>query len=371
MTSTRRELFTPHYQPPSGSSVTPTVVERKLGRTGLKLFPVGFGCMVTSDASVLDRAVDLGVNHFDTARVYQRGNNEAMVGAALKDKRKRLVISSKTLASDRAGAMEHLEESLKALRTDYLDIWYLHDKRAASGITDELMEAQQAAKKQGKIRFAGVSLHTAHAEVVPAAIRAKVFDVVLLTYNFATGDRWNPLLQSLSQAGIGVVAMKVMAGSFGIDPSYDYRKSRQTLHRQGASLAALKWVLRNPNVHCAIPSMTDTDQLEENVRAAREPFQESDHKTLADQLQRIRPLYCRMCGDCGGVCPKGVPVPDVLRCLMYADGYGQFPLARQEYLSLPARAHAVGCGECVECTMKCPHGVHIAERVKRASELFA
>ena len=98
----------------------------------------------------------------------------------------------------------------------------------------------------------------------------------------------------------------------------------ETLKKPGAMLAALKWVLSNPNVDTTIPSMTDMDQLDENLKAMSVPFGEDDETTLAAQLEHIRPMYCRTCGQCDGVCPRGLPVADVLRYLSYADGYGQY-----------------------------------------------
>ena len=82
---------------------------RTLGRTGLKVTTVGMGCMITSDPSVIERALDAGINHFDTARGYQHGNNERMVGAALGKRRKNIVLSTKTEAHDKKGALEQLE----------------------------------------------------------------------------------------------------------------------------------------------------------------------------------------------------------------------------------------------------------------------
>ena len=103
---------------------------RTLGKTGLKVTTLGFGCMVTSDASVITRAADLGITYFDTARVYQHGNNEKMVGAALKGKRKEIVLSTKSPADDKEGALKDLDTSLQELGTDYVDIWYLHAKNS-------------------------------------------------------------------------------------------------------------------------------------------------------------------------------------------------------------------------------------------------
>jgi hypothetical protein len=117
--------------------------------------------------------------------------------------------------------------------------------------------------------------------------------------------------------------------------------------------------------------MTDMDQLDENVRAMANPLTADDHKVLAAHLERIRPLYCRMCGECDGDCAKGLPVADVLRFLTYADGYGQFALGRERFLELTSEQTAVRCGDCAECTVKCPHGVAVRSRMTRAQELFA
>ena len=136
-------------------------------------------------------------------------------------------------------------------------------------------------------------------------------------------------------------------------------------------LAALKWVVKNPNVATTIPSMTDMDQLEENLKAMGNPLSAGDEKILAAHLESIRPLYCRMCGECDGTCQQGLPVADVLRVLTYADGYGQFALGRERFLELAAEHRAVKCGDCTECTVNCPHGVRVSERVARAQELFA
>ncbi len=353
--------------PAAGSSVK--LDYRTLGRTGLKVTTVGFGCMITSDPSVIERAADIGINYFDTARGYQHGNNERMVGAALKRKRKEIVLSTKSGAEDKEGLQKELETSLRELNTDYIDIWYLHGKDGPSDIRDDMIEAQQLAKKQGKIRFAGVSTHSGQQKLLPWLAQKGAFDVVLAAYNFSMDPDMNDAIQAAAQGGMGVVGMKVMAGGF--------RKARpgdalyQKLKQQGAMLAALKWVIKNPHVATTIPSMTDMDQLEENLKAMSHPFSGGDEKLLAEQLEFIQPLYCRMCGKCEGTCAKGLPVADVLRFLAYADGYGQFALGREKFLELPSEQAAVRCGDCAECTVKCPFGVNVSNRVGRAQELFA
>lgn len=340
---------------------------RVLGKTGLKVTSVGFGCMITSDQSVVEKAADIGITYFDTARGYQGGNNERMVGAALKNKRKNIVLSSKTGARTKEEALDNLNTSLKELGTDYLDIWYLHGKTSAAQITDQLLEAQQIAKKEGKIRFAGLSTHGGQAEVIPAAISKKL-DVVLTSYNFTMEPGFQSLLESAAKAGLGIVAMKVMAGGFRRVKQGD--KLYDTLKREGAMLAALKWVLKNPNVNTTIPSMTDVEQLDENLKAMAAPFTDKDEKVLAAQLEYIRPLYCNMCGKCEGTCPKGIPVADVIRFLSYAEGYGEFSLGRESFLSLPKSVRDVRCSLCATCAVQCPNGVRVAERLSQAQEVF-
>jgi uncharacterized protein len=352
--------------PPALPSKPPAIRKRKLGKTGMEVTEVAFGCMITSDQSVIERAADLGVNLFDTARGYQGGNNERLVGAALKGRRDKVHISTKSTATTREDALAHLDESLKQLGTDHVDIWYLHGKSKAADLKDELLEAQQVAKQAGKIRFAGVSLHSGHAEVIPAAI-AKKLDVVLVTYNFTMADRNDALMQSLHDAGVGVVAMKVMAGGRGPEAV----ALRDKLAAQGGLLAALKWTLRKPFVHATIPSTTDMAQLDENLKAMGEPWSDADQQKLVARLERIRRDYCSMCGQCEGSCPKGLPVADLLRYLTYAEGYGQFALGREQFLSLPAALRDVRCSDCTSCPVHCPNGVQIVRRLGRAQDLFA
>jgi predicted aldo/keto reductase-like oxidoreductase len=350
---------------PSG----PTFQYRTLGKTGLKVTSVGFGCMITSDGSVVERAADLGITYFDTARGYMGGNNERMVGAALKRKRKDVVLSTKTHAGNQADALRDLDTSLKELGTDFVDIWYLHAKGAPGEVTDDLLEAQRIARKAGKIRFAGVSTHAGQQQLLPWLVKNPNIDVILTAYNFTMEPFMNSVITEAEKAGKGVVAMKVMAGGARRARPTDPNFARLT--REGAMLSALKWVLNNPGVHTTVPSMTDMDQLDENLKAMAGGFGEADRKLLAAHLQRIGPEYCRMCGACDGQCRQGLPVADVLRFLTYADGYGQFGLARERYQELDAAHASVKCAECPGCTVRCPYGVQVTGGLTRAQELFA
>jgi predicted aldo/keto reductase-like oxidoreductase len=326
--------------------------------------------MVTSDGSVIQRGADLGITYFDTARTYSGGNNERMVGAALKGKRNSITLSSKSHAATRQEALDNLDTSLKELGTDHLDIWYLHAKTKPEEVTDDLIEAQQTAKKAGKIRFAGVSTHAGQPVLVPWLAKNPQIDVILSAYNFTLEPAVTAALEQAAAAGKGVVAMKVMAGGFRSikpgDPAY------AKLKQDGGLLAALKWAMRNPKVvHTTIPSITDNDQLDENLTAMQKPYGPAEAKLLAQRLDLIRPLYCRTCGQCDGDCRQGLPVADILRILTYADGYGQFALGRERFLELAPEHTSVKCADCPGCTVQCPHGVNVIERLTKAQELFA
>ncbi|HTX39236.1 MAG TPA: aldo/keto reductase [Bryobacteraceae bacterium] len=344
---------------------------RILGKTGLKVTTIGFGCMITSDGSVVERAADLGITYFDTARGYQHGNNERMVGAALKKKRNDITLSTKTDGATKAEALADIDTSLKELGTDYVDIWYLHAKIRPEEITDELIDAQQTAKKAGKIRFAGVSTHSNQATMIPFLTKHENIDVILTAYNFTMQPDVTAAIETAARAGKGVVAMKIMAGGAGGGRGRGGPgPNAQRLQQPGAMAAVLRWVTRNPFVATTVPSMTDMDQLDQNIRAGFDYFTPADANLLAVHREFLRPFYCSMCGQCEGQCRYGLPVQDVLRFVTYADGYGQFALGRERFQELSAQYASVRCADCPGCTVVCPHGVRVAERLVRAQELF-
>jgi predicted aldo/keto reductase-like oxidoreductase len=216
-------------------------------------------------------------------------------------------------------------------------------------------------------------------------------DVVLTTYNFAMRSvdaamNTNPgapktdmteAIRSARKAGLGIVAMKVMAGGVSRvrrgDRLYgaDAQALGPRLGQPGVPVAAIKWALKNESADTAIVCMTNHDEFDDNVRAMAEPYTEKDENLLTARLATIGPSYCRMCGSCGGVCEKGVPVPDVLRFLTYAEGYGQFALARERFLEMPQPARDVRCRDCISCSFRCAYGVAVRDRLMYAQEMLA
>lgn len=346
---------------------------RVLGRTGLRVTELGFGSEAVSDVSVFERALDAGINFFDSARSYQNGNAERALGAALRNKRDKVILCTRSYADNAQQITADLDESLKALGTDHIDIWYLGQKDRTGEIKGDMLEAQRAAQKAGKIRFRGVSSHRP-AAVADLVIQQK-FDVIQIPYNFAIGTRRDPFnmdatnldstLDRFKEAGIGVVAMKVMAGGYrGIKID----EKNQDIHaRTGSRIAAIRWALRNDRVQTTSVRMMDMDQLEENLKAMSGNFSEQDARLLAAYTDAVRPLLCRMCGGCDGQCPYGTPVGDVVRAVMYAESYGSYEMGLETFRR---SVGALRCTDCRTCTVNCLNGVRVPERMRRAQQLF-
>ncbi len=356
------------HSPESFGQSTGRVGYRTLGRTGLKVSGVGCGIGLIPDPAVLIRAADLGVNYFDTARTYEKGKSEEITGAALQSRRNKIILASKADGMTKAEVLKEMDESLKALRTDHVDIWHLHARDTPDAITDEAVEAQEILKKQGKTRFIGISTHDINA-VADKIIKLGKHDVVQTTYSYPIGSERNATLHRLHEAGIGVVAMKVVVAlataGFGPPP-----KGRKVLTNEGP-LAAVKWVLKNPDVSTTVPHADTLEQVEMNFRAMTEPYTSQDEKTLFARNEEIRPLYCRMCYECKGKCPKGIPVTDELRYLAYYDFAGDFRQAHSSFMRLPDEIRAVRCSDCSACAIQCPNGVEVRNRLIRAQNRLA
>lgn len=137
-----------------------------------------------------------------------------------------------------------------------------------------------------------------------------------------------------------------------------------------AHQAALKWVLEDRNVACAIPAMVTFDQLNENFRVMGSHFSWIDRKTLDRYGRAIDDRLCRFCNRCAEQCTHGVAISDIQRCLMYAEGYRDESLAFSSYAALGQEANLSACRSCSSCMASCPNGVNIAANLQRAMQLF-
>ena len=343
---------------------TPQVVYRTLGKTGLKVSGVGYGIGFVPVTEVVARAIDMGINYYDTARDY--GDSEKIFSGVIKGKRDKIIIATKSPSRKKADILKDLDTSLQALGTDHVDIWHLHARDTPAAIPDEAVEAMRLCKQSGKARFIGFSCHDTN-NMADFAIKNN-FDVVQTTYSFAIGSYYrDQAIAKLHAAGIGVIAMKVVVALSGLHlKSFD-----NPPHSTGEGpLAGIKWVLNNPAIGTTVPFMQKISELEMNFRAMSEPYTPADEKMIYVRNEQIRPFYCRMCYQCKGQCPKGVPIADALRSLAYHDFGGNYHQAAVSFRDVTKDVRDVRCSDCSSCAVQCPNGVHVQERMIRAQELL-
>ena len=364
--------------PSQKKSKEPDMEYRTLGKTGLKVSAVSFGVMRLKEPAVLYKALDQGINFFDTAHSYQNGNNERMLGKVTKEYgRKRVFITSKVhpfqLQKDvseeyRLLAKKTLdgkmEESLKRLQTDYLDVLLIHNIMDKSWpLNQEVLAFLEKVKKQGKARFVGVSIHDprCYVDAIDQVLKAPIYDVILAWFNFKSPPEHGEALKKAKKANLGIITMKTQAGG--------YKKG--STDSISPMQAALKWALDKDFVDCAVPGMVNMEQLMENVRTVGKKVSWFDRKILHTYYSSIKHHYCIMCGTCSSTCSNNIDINTINRALMYCEGYRDFELGRLTYGELSTRKNGLSCMSCSSSTCRCVNGINIAERMKRAHSLFA
>ena len=346
--------------------VFPAPVYRTLGRTGLKITVVSFGAMLTPEPEVLKFAFDNGVNYVDTARKYMDGRNEDIVAKALKGRRHRVYVATKTLSTSKTkeDITKDVETSLKSLETDYIDVIQLHNLTEKERIfIPETREALVRLKEQGKVRFFGVTTHKNQVEVLNALVDDpdRFFDTALVKYNFLSGLDEKYAIERAAQANIGIIVMKTQAGGYETD----------ALSPLSPHQAALKWALQNKHITAAIPGMRNMTELREDISVMGMPFGYADKHILKSYSAAVKSYYCHFCGKCEQGCPQGVEISTINRSLMYAEGYRSRTNARSTYHAIPAAVSASACLNCSACVAQCVNGLDIAAKMKQARKLLA
>lgn len=344
-----------------GSSLKDIIV-RELGNTGIKIPIVSMGCGRVDSPAVIKAALRVGINHFDSANSYQKGNSEKILGETLKEfPRNSFIISTKI---KNPGSKEEfsklLDESLARLQMDYIDILYLHSVKTRDEALDPVMtEALKEAKQLGKAKHIGVSTHSNEPEVIQAAIDSNLYEVVLTSLNFKQ-DHFDDIFEKMELAkekGIGFVAMKVMAGGF-----LDKEKQKPVNYK-----AALKWALQNENVHTTIPSILNLEQLQENASVLSDISLSADELDDLELASRETGLFCNGCRNCVSQCVKQLPIPDIMRSYMYAFGYHYSSKAKDVMLNSGITSNP--CSDCNTCEVQCVKGFDITGRIHEVSSI--
>jgi len=359
----------------AGSNKSAPMEYRTLGKTGLRVSALSFGVMRLSEPAVLFQALDMGINYFDTAHRYQNGNNEKMLGNVLKQYgRSNVFIATKIppyykqsgnkVLNDQKSMETMMEESLRRLQTDYVDVLFLHSiTNPEWPLNEEMLGFCQKMKKTGKARFSGISFHTkgqTYVDTVDRSLEAGFYDVFLATLNYKSPPAHIQALKRARDNGVGIVAMKTQAGGYKPEAKLSLNPHQ----------AALKWVLDSRFVDCAIPGMVNRQQLAENAGVMGKKIGWSDRKTLAAYYDTIKDRYCLRCGSCTASCKKQVDISTIHRCLMYWEGYEDFDLGRATYRQLPPTENALACMGCTAPTCNCINGIKISERMRHAHIYF-
>ena len=352
----------------------------RLGRTGLKISDISFGSsqLRSGEEHLVRHALERGINYFDTAETYTRGDSETVLGNALKGWRNQIYLATKMHAgseTSRRSMMHSLDGSLKRLQTDRVEVIFNHAVNDVSRLqNDEWQEFVLLAKRQGKIRFTGISGHAGHLiECVDYALDHDLVDVLLLSHNFgqdptfyekftrsfdfvANQPEVTRVIEKAYQQNVGVIAMKVLRGA-RLNDMRPFEKDGFTYAQ-----AAFKWALSNPNLHASIVSMTSISKIDEYLGASGErEVTDTDFELLEHYARLTNMTYCRhACNDCEGACPWQVPIADVLRTRMYATDYGNLEFARNEYDLLATSANACLSCDGKPCQNACTHGINIA-----------
>lgn len=352
---------------------------RTLGRTGLKISDISFGSASNGDPAVVRHALAKGINYFDSAESYRWGSAEEAIGEALKGRRNDVFLTSKTKAGandTRKDMMKALEGSLKRLQTDRVDVYFNHAVNDVDRMKNpEWAEFTELAKKQGKIRFRGMSGHGSHlTESLDYAIDHDLVDVILVAYNFAQDPSFYDKLRhtfhysaiqpelprviaKAKQKDVGVIAMKTLMGA-RLNDMRPYERKGSTFAQ-----AAFRWVLSAPQVDALLVSMSSREEIDEYVAASGTAKVSSTDMELLERYALLQGgRYCQSaCNDCAGSCPSNVAISEVLRTRMYDVDYGDALLARTEYAALGNPAEA--CLTCTtqSCLKACTKGIPIAE----------
>ncbi len=362
------------------------LIYRSLGRTGIRVPVVNMGVMNANNPGLVRGAWESGIRLFDTAWVYQNGNNEKMVGQVLRElniRREDVIVATKILLPDPAPSrgrerkkmfLDRFSESLSRLQMDYVDILYYHDIQSIKQLNDRFIRgAISELKEQKKVRFSGFSTHTDWPPLVTDAARTRFYDVILLSFNYGMYNdrRIFDAMKLAHEAGIGLVAMKTQCQQ---DWYLKNLPIEQTRYYEGALMntALLKWALRCEYITTAVPGFTNFSQLHEDIGVAYDlTYTNEEEEFLNNRLvKQAIASVCRHCGSCVATCSQKADIPSLMRSHMYTFSYGN-PLAARQTLSQihPGRG-LEACRDCSVCTGKCRLMVPIADRIREMRDVW-
>ena len=330
-----------------------------LGKTGLKAAQVSFGGIPIQRAdaantkAVVDKLEQYGMNYIDTARGYTV--SEEYLGAALEGRRDKFILATKSMARDKVSMAKDIDISLKNLRTDYIDVYQIHNLPEAE--IDKVFgeggawEALKEAKAAGKIGHLGVTAHNVDALKKMIELHGDKIETIMFPYNIVE-IHGHEVLKKAKEMGIGTIAMKPMAGG-NLD---DWN-------------LALRFIAASGVIDISIPGMGSPEEADRNAEAA-EHFSPLTQEELAE-CDRIRKElgneFCRRCNYCAP-CPNGISIPNCFLMANYARKYGLADWAKARYDAM--QYHAGSCVQCGACEKRCPYNLPIRDMLTKVADLF-
>lgn len=368
---------------------------REFGKTGEKISVLGFGCMrlpeyekdgkwyIDDEKAIpmLQKAVELGINYFDTGCSYCHGNSEITVGKALHHLRDKVLFSTKCpMGDDIKGPGDYrrmLEQSLRQMDTDHIDFYHFWATNKAvfdnKILKFNLLDEARKAKEEGLIRHISFSFHDKPEYIKYMIDTAEILETMLVQYNFL--DRsCEEMIAYAVQQGLGVVAMGPVGGGRLAAPEL-YRKIKG--HKSSATYElALRFVLGNPNISCALSGMQNLEMLEQNVQIAGsgKTLSDSEWNQIAEsveQMKKFSDLYCTGCNYCQP-CPAGINIPHIFNLFTHHNVYGLSQYAGERFqMYLDGGGKTIkdcqGCGLCEE---KCPQKLQIRRELARVEKVL-
>lgn len=328
-----------------------------LGKTGLKISRLGFGGIpiqkvdAATTKTLIRAMMEKGINYIDTARGYTV--SEEFLGEALEGVRDKFVLATKSMARTKEAMAKDIDISLKNLRTDYIDIYQVHNPTPADlekviapgGALEALFEARDA----GKIGHIGLTGHTT--AIFEKALEMDWVETFMFPYNIVE-TQGEELMRKCTEKNIGFIVMKPLAGGAIDDPNL-----------------ALRFICSNPDVSVVIPGMYDTKEIDMNITAVENtsPLTEEELKKMEDIRQQLGTNFCRRCNYCQP-CSAGIGISGLFILEGYYDRYGLQDWAKARYDATPIKASA--CIDCGACEPRCPYNLPIRNMLKRITAKF-
>ena len=330
---------------------------RVLGKTGLKISRLGFGGIpiqridAEGTKTLIHHLQRSGINYIDTARGYTV--SEEYLGYALEGIRDQFILATKSMSRTRQAMEQDIAISMKNLRTDYIDLYQIHNPSAADlELVQQpggALEALQQAKQDGRIGHIGVTLHAV--ELFEKAVEYDWVETIMFPYNIVETQA-EELIRKCAEKNIGFIAMKPLAGG-AIDDA--------TL--------ALRYLAVDPNVTVAIPGMAELDEVDQNVVAMNDtsPLTGQEQQKIAAIQDSLGTQFCRRCNYCAP-CTASIPISAVFLMEGYYSRYDLKDWAVKRYEGLAG--HASDCVDCGICETRCPYNLPIRQMLKHAATTF-